>query len=278
MLAAFAALLLFAISDVVFGPVHIGVLAIVPLLFIGFYGSRRLAIVTALVCAAVFAFLDNDVIPPLITVRWTIGTDAIFLAVVLVATLLAGERLRDIEKAASSDVLTLLPNRRVVHERILEALAQASRTGGQTALLFVDLDGFKAVNDRFGHEAGDRVLQHVAQRLQHSVRATDTVGRIGGDEFIVLLESVSDRAQAVAVAEHLESVLATPYSNGQEGPRVGATVGVAVYPADAQNAAMLLRYADAQMYEKKKRKRTGQRGAHIEELALELDTQRREPG
>src|SRR5579872_6458143 len=170
---AYGGLLLLAGLDVLIGPVHLGLLSIIPLLLIGFYGSRSLAVCTALVCAACFALLDNDVIVPRIFLQWTIATEALFMAVTLIAIVWTVDRLRRSEAAAGSDALTSLVSRRAVLERARHSIERARRTGNSLGLLYVDLDRFKAVNDRFGHAVGDRVLQHVAQRLLHGVRAVD---------------------------------------------------------------------------------------------------------
>jgi len=114
--------------------------------------------------------------------------------------------------------LTALPNRRSLHERVGKALDRADKHGKLVALLYVDLDGFKDVNDRFGHSTGDRVRQNVAQRLLNTLRAVDTVCRLGGDEFAILLEDVPDRLHAERVATAVEAVLGTPFSNGETVP------------------------------------------------------------
>ncbi len=280
LLAAFAGLAALVAIDVLVGEIHIGILSVIPLLLIGFFGSRRLALVTALLCAAVFAVLDNDILPPMFFVRWTMPTDALFLAVALVAILLTSERLRKSEVAARSDSLTALPNRRSLQERINNGLDRAEKRGKKVALLFVDLDGFKEINDRYGHTVGDHVLQHVAGRLLHAVRAVDTVGRMGGDEFVVLLEDVPDRLHAERVAIGIESVLGAPFSNSVPLPSIGATVGIAMYPSDAQEYGALIEFADRQMYQRKNEKRSaglpGPSRTHRDELTLELDPQRSE--
>lgn len=280
LIGAYAAIVGLAALDVLFGPIHVGILSVIPLLLIGFFGSRRLALATALLCAVVFSVLDNDLVRPLFTVQWTIETDALFLAVTLIAILLTAERLRVSEVAARSDALTSLPNRRALQERAAKALERAKRSGKAIALLFVDIDGFKEINDRYGHATGDHVLKHVAQRLMHTVRAVDTIGRIGGDEFAVLLEEVQDRLHARRVAEGIESVLRAPYSNGETVPNVGATIGLGMYPADAVDFDSLMESADADMYARKREKRQALGGlrsrAHVAELALELDAERSE--
>jgi diguanylate cyclase (GGDEF)-like protein len=116
--------------------------------------------------------------------------------------------------------------------------------------MFLDLDGFKKVNDTLGHDAGDLLLKQVAARLQAQVRNTDTVARLGGDEFTIIL-SIRDRADAEQVAEKLLSAIRAPYNlNGQEA-NVGTSIGIALFPQDGGQAAELVRKADAAMYEAK---------------------------
>jgi diguanylate cyclase (GGDEF)-like protein/PAS domain S-box-containing protein len=151
---------------------------------------------------------------------------------------------------AYSDTLTGLPNRQLFNDRLNMALAVAHRQLGKLALLFLDLDGFKKVNDTLGHDAGDLLLKQVAARIQAQVRATDTVARLGGDEFTIIL-AIRDRADAEQVAEKLLSAIRAPYNlNGQEA-HVGTSIGIALFPQDGGQAAELVRKADAAMYESK---------------------------
>ena len=255
LIGAYFFLALLGAFDSLFGPVHIGVLAVIPLLVIGFFGRRGLAFVTAVICAAGFAALDNDLVHPAVRVNWNIEADATLFAIIYIAILLTAERLRASESAAASDVLTSLPNRRTVERRIDDALRRARHNHGRIALLFVDLDNFKGINDRFGHSVGDRFLKHASERLVHAVRAADTVGRVGGDEFVVVLEDVSDAAQPERVAATIESVLAEPFSDENAVQKIGATVGVSMFPGDGTDAASLLRLADTRMYARKRAKR-----------------------
>lgn len=157
-------------------------------------------------------------------------------------------------RAARYDELTGLANRRLVHDRICSALARAARSRGSFALLYVDLDKFKQVNDTLGHACGDRLLQEVARRLQHAVRASDTVGRLGGDEFVVLLEEVGTRAAAEALAQKLRREIAQPLELGGSTVRVAASIGIALYPADGDGLDPLLAHADQAMYADKRSK------------------------
>jgi len=118
-------------------------------------------------------------------------------------------------------------------------------------VMFLDLDGFKKINDTLGHEAGDLLLQGVAQRLGETVRQSDVVARIGGDEFILLLENIASTENAAAVAQKIIANLATPFDlNGTPG-RVGASIGIALYPQHGESAEELLRCADEAMYQSK---------------------------
>jgi diguanylate cyclase (GGDEF)-like protein/PAS domain S-box-containing protein len=156
-----------------------------------------------------------------------------------------------IEHMAQHDPLTDLPNRTLFFERLRHDMALAARGSGRLALLFVDLDGFKAVNDRLGHQAGDQLLKDVAGRFRSCVRETDTLARLGGDEFTVLLPQVAGPDDAAKVAGKIIACLGEPFSLDGERARVGASVGIALYPADAVEASELLNLADGAMYRAK---------------------------
>lgn len=154
---------------------------------------------------------------------------------------------------ATHDGLTGLANRWLLEERLAHAVARSRRGTGQGALLFIDLDHFKAVNDRHGHEIGDRLLVLVAERLTRSVRASDTVARWGGDEFVVLLEGVENRDLAHAKGRELVQHLAEPCDALHQVPPLRASVGVALFPCDGTDAAGLMAQADRRMYRAKGR-------------------------
>ncbi len=158
----------------------------------------------------------------------------------------------EIEHLATHDKLTGLPALRLAADRIDMALSHAARNGDKVALLFVDLDGFKAVNDKHGHEAGDRVLAEVAARLKTCVRASDTAARIGGDEFIVVLPDLHDAAAAGEVADKIIQAVSAPIAFGTASLAVGASIGIAVFPDHAQDSIALRRAADGAMYEVKR--------------------------
>ncbi|EXJ15445.1 diguanylate cyclase [Imhoffiella purpurea] len=168
----------------------------------------------------------------------------------------ANRRLRDSERllrqAAHSDPLTGLANRLLLDDRIEHALAAAQRDRQSVGLLLVDLDRFKPVNDLHGHSAGDEVLKEVARRIQGTVRVCDTVARIGGDEFVVLLERLHDAVGAIQVADKLVTTLSAPFHIGELELAIGASIGISLYPEDALTAKMLRQHADWSMYAAKR--------------------------
>jgi diguanylate cyclase (GGDEF)-like protein/PAS domain S-box-containing protein len=155
---------------------------------------------------------------------------------------------RELEYRANHDPLTGLPNRHCLHHELQQALAQATQAGGGLTLLYLDLDGFKEVNDRGGHEAGDRILREVAHRLQRGLRQGDLVARMGGDEFVVLLPGCSEEVDAREVAEALRAHLRAPCMLPDGPVHLDASVGIACFPADGQTPETLLAHADRAMY------------------------------
>jgi diguanylate cyclase (GGDEF)-like protein/PAS domain S-box-containing protein len=160
---------------------------------------------------------------------------------------LAEER---IQRVAHHDSLTGLPNRLLFNDRLLQAISHARRDAGRIALLYLDLDRFKPVNDALGHAAGDELLQGVAARIRQLVRDSDTVARIGGDEFTVILPGIARREEAEAVAAKIIAALAAPFRLGgqRHSVDIGTSIGIAIYPADGQDADALINAADAAMY------------------------------
>jgi diguanylate cyclase (GGDEF)-like protein len=158
-------------------------------------------------------------------------------------------------RIASYDALTGLPNRVLLHDRLDRALGRARRGGATVAILFVDLDGFKRVNDDLGHETGDRILETIAERFSRCVRETDTISRYGGDEFVVLLADLADAAVATSVADKLIAALAAPLDDEGRVPEIGASVGIALYPANGEDPDQLLVAADRAMYAAKRQGR-----------------------
>ncbi len=155
---------------------------------------------------------------------------------------------RQLQHRATHDALTGLTNRWLFNEYLHQALALAQRAGRQVALLLLDLDGFKSVNDTFGHAVGDKLLVDVARSLADQVRASDVVARIGGDEFVVLLREVEKLSDAVLVADKLVAALSLPRNLDGIPIQTGCSLGIAMYPADAQEPEALMRCADLAMY------------------------------
>ena len=160
----------------------------------------------------------------------------------------AEERL---ERIAHYDALTQLPNRLLFADRLQHALAQTRRQNSLLAVVYLDLDGFKPVNDQFGHEAGDRLLIDVAARLRADLRAGDTVARLGGDEFVLLFGELKDRAECEVALQRILQALAEPYSVADQSVTLSASIGVTLYPLDASTPDTLLRHADQAMYQAK---------------------------
>ncbi len=153
-----------------------------------------------------------------------------------------------IEQLAHHDFLTKLPNRLLFRDRLERAIALADRNRGRIAVLFLDLDGFKAVNDEFGHQAGDYVLCEFATRITTVVRHSDTVARVGGDEFTVILNEIGSADDVCAVAAKILGTVSTPFNLAGQPRRVGVSIGIAIFPDHAQGHDALLRAADSAMY------------------------------
>lgn len=154
----------------------------------------------------------------------------------------------ELDQLAHYDPLTKLPNRALLADRLEQALAQARRSGTLLAVCYVDLDDFKPVNDQFGHEVGDRLLNVVALRLKECVRATDTVSRLGGDEFVLLLGELGSEDECRQAVDRVLRLLSQPVTLDGNAVRVSASIGIALFPRDGSPADALLRHADQAMY------------------------------
>lgn len=184
------------------------------------------------------------------------------LTLVIIVSLLAIRRLRKevalrieaenkMAHFAKHDGLTQLPNRMLIEDRLEQAILLHARDTAQFAVIFIDLDGFKLINDKYGHQVGDKFLVHVSEVLANSIRRSDTVGRFGGDEFVVILNDIKDVKSVYDVTENLLSNLSTPFVINEQSVSASASIGIAVYPKDGDCIDALLKTADKQMYRAK---------------------------
>jgi diguanylate cyclase (GGDEF)-like protein len=160
--------------------------------------------------------------------------------------------LASLEFHALHDALTSLPNRTLFQDRLSQALRTAQRQHEATALLLVDLDRFKTVNDTLGHRAGDEVLRQLAQRLESGLRSSDTVARLGGDEFAVVLPPPIDRSAVRQAANRVLGAAREPFAINEHTANIDASIGVAIFPDHGMESETLLGRADAAMYEAKR--------------------------
>jgi diguanylate cyclase (GGDEF)-like protein len=223
-----------------------------------FYMYRRATAAAFITIAGFFAWASVFVVGPVMDHFWPhiqIESEVWNLPKYVVAVgmmlLLLEDQIAHNKHLALHDVLTGLPNRRLFQDRLASSLERSRRTGNEMALLVVDLDGFKKVNDTLGHHIGDLVLQHVASTFVERVRRSDTVSRTGGDEFSVILEEPANRADAEHVGKSLRQLLDHPLNLGDRQVQVGASIGIAVYPEDASDAESLCIAADLRMYDAK---------------------------
>jgi diguanylate cyclase (GGDEF)-like protein/PAS domain S-box-containing protein len=161
------------------------------------------------------------------------------------------EQVQILQALAFYDQLTQLPNRALFSDRLQRALVRAKREQTSLALLFIDLDNLKRINDSAGHSAGDELLLMAARHMSDCVRASDTVSRFGGDEFVVLLDGIDTDHKALAIARHILHHLTHPSANKSGSLAIHASIGIAIYPQDGQDEASLLTAADAAMYQAK---------------------------
>lgn len=167
---------------------------------------------------------------------------------------------------AQYDQLTGLVNRTLFRDRLIHAMARSKRVQQPMGLMLLDLDRFKAVNDTLGHDAGDQLLKVVADRLRECVREVDTVARMGGDEFTIILEGLSHEDDLVIVARRITQSLGTPFNIQNQQTSIGVSVGITTYPTDDHEIDDLLRHADAAMY------RAKQRGGNAFEFHISNDS------
>lgn len=169
----------------------------------------------------------------------------------------AAGALDDASRAGGLDPLTELANRTLLLDRLAHAIAHAKRYGHRTALLFLDLNNFKQINDSFGHAAGDRAIQLVADCLKSVVRGTDTVSRHGGDEFLILLAEIAQAVDAAAIAEKVNASLRSYSRIDDHLVQLSASIGISIYPEDGDDAKTLIDKADAAMYVAKEQRLGG---------------------
>jgi diguanylate cyclase (GGDEF)-like protein len=207
---------------------------------------------------------------PLADNSWMAATLAVFTFLILCGTLALSlldarmesknaqmasslrEANAELQHLVLHDILTKLPNRMLLEDRVQQAVEECRRSGGHCAVLFIDLDRFKTLNDSLGHFAGDVVLRTVADRLRAMVRQADTVSRLGGDEFVVLLKHVALIEDAADVGRKLMQALSVPITLDEHELRIGSSIGISVFPHHGDNAARLIANADAAMYHVKK--------------------------
>jgi diguanylate cyclase (GGDEF)-like protein/PAS domain S-box-containing protein len=159
---------------------------------------------------------------------------------------------RNYAHMAHHDALTSLPNRVLFHDRLKMALSKAHRNDGMVAVMYLDLDGFKPINDTYGHRIGDLLLQAVAERLINCVREGDTVARMGGDEFTIILDSIASRDDAAKIAQKVLQLITQPFNLEGHQLTLGVSIGISLYPFDGYDGETLIKSADEAMYRIKK--------------------------
>ena len=162
----------------------------------------------------------------------------------------------DLQYLATHDSLTTLPNRYLFYDRLEQTILRARRNKNLFAVLYIDLDGFKSINDRYGHDAGDQVLKQVAVRLSSSLRDSDTVARIGGDEFTIILETIKKPEEALLIAQHLREAIELKFEFLANRMEVTVSIGISLFPTHGMDSTTLLKTADQAMYEAKKQNNT----------------------
>lgn len=192
---------------------------------------------------------DGSVVHIMWSARWS---DDYQVRVAVARDVTESARMKErLEFLALHDPLTTLPNRSLFFDRLRTTLARARRERTRFAVLFLDLDRFKVVNDSLGHSVGDQLLRTVAQRLRQSVRQSDTLGRLGGDEFVILINGLDQPDDARVVADKVVAALSAPYELEGHTVIVSASIGIAVYPEHGEEEHELVRHADHDMYHTK---------------------------
>jgi diguanylate cyclase (GGDEF)-like protein len=181
----------------------------------------------------------------------------IVIAVLIVYEFITARLRTQLAMQASIDELTGVGNRREFLTRMAQACARADRSGQELAVFYIDLNGFKQINDRFGHQSGDQLLKTIAQRLRGGLRLQDIVARLGGDEFAVITEPKPGENYIETMTEKLRQTICEPAIIGGQRLAVGASIGVARYPTDCARPDDLLRHADAAMYREKSHRNGG---------------------
>jgi diguanylate cyclase (GGDEF)-like protein len=148
--------------------------------------------------------------------------------------------------------LTGLANRNLLNDRLSHAISQTARQKAQLAVLFLDVEEFKAVNDTYGHDIGDGILRRAAERLRACVRAGDTIARLGGDEFVLVLENIAGPADVEYVVEKIKTGFEQPFHVNSQSIKLGISIGSAIYPQDGRDMDTLIRNADSSMYKNKR--------------------------
>jgi diguanylate cyclase (GGDEF)-like protein len=248
---------------------HVGAVAAIPLLFIAYYTRLPVALFTAFISGIVLTAVDYPIIPHGGKITISPVPDAIAFSITLCAVVVVAERLRrstmqnvalserlnEALTRADQDTLTGIGNRRFFLRRLRAAIHTMSGRDS-VGVLFADLDGFKQVNDTSGHPIGDRVLSVAAERLRHAIRGNDTLARIGGDEFAILIERLPAHTESHSLIEKIEAEFTNPINVNETDFNVGITVGLAIAPDDGLDPQSLLRIADGRMYQKKEAKRS----------------------
>jgi diguanylate cyclase (GGDEF)-like protein len=190
-------------------------------------------------------------VPGLIVIRW-LGMLGVFV-IAAVERRFADRQSRELEYLARHDPLTNLYNRRAFDERVEDAISRVDRYARRIALIAIDLDGFKSINDQHGHAAGDELLRVTGTRIAQQIRSTDSAGRVGGDEYLILMEDIDEDKHIQLFAERLALELAEPTPHGDVALQVGVSIGIATLPEAASDAEGLTHAADIAMYAAKSR-------------------------